>query len=149
MATVEEISFIKEQFASTMPKNLNESVNTTKAGIGMVLSILDKSTDKEVTCGDISKIMSVSTARVASLLNKMKARGLILRVPMEKDKRVTIVKLTDLGKNDILRMNAAVDSMINTLIEELGMEKLNQFFALSSQITTALKTKTVLPKLLK
>lgn len=112
MATYEEISFLKERFAGTMPSNLTEKLNSVNLGIGSLLNILDSADGRQFTCGDISQIMNVSTARVATILKKAEARGLINRSCHEKDKRITIVTLTSEGKDAVKQMNHTVDSLL-------------------------------------
>lgn len=136
MATKDEINFILSTLSSSRPEVFFKKISATDAGIGMVLKILQGSSEP-VCAGEISKKMNVSTARVASLLNKMTSRGLIERQPHPKDKRITIVVLTEKGKGACAEIEDGVYSLVSSLIDELGMEKLLQFTELSKEIRQA------------
>ncbi|WP_025899603.1 MarR family winged helix-turn-helix transcriptional regulator [Sneathiella glossodoripedis] len=52
----------------------------------------------DMTAGAVAKEINLSQATVSTLLDKLEARGLILRERGQSDKRKVFVKLTDLGR---------------------------------------------------
>lgn len=56
---------------------------------------------KEVKAGYLAEEFAVSTARIATILNKLESQGLIERVNSKSDRRITVVVLTKAGKNEI------------------------------------------------
>ena len=66
--------------------------------------------------------MAVSTARIATLLNKLEERKHIQRLVDPDDKRQLIVVLTDAGREKILRHREEILPGIQAFLEELGEE---------------------------
>ncbi len=71
---------------------------------------------------DLSRIMLVSSARIAVILNHMEAKGWILRSTDAKDTRQTIVSLTDTGKEVYLEQQREMVSSLASALEKLGKE---------------------------
>lgn len=63
-----------------------------------VLIELDKNPNG-LTAGDIAEKFHVSTARVATMLNSLEAKNYVIREKNPKDKRITIVLITENGKS--------------------------------------------------
>ena len=97
MATKEQVDKVFAAVEDSKPKDLSKITNETMSGIGAVLRFLYES-DRDITAGQISSFMNVSTARVAALLKKMEARGLIVKSTGENDARTTVVRLSSKGK---------------------------------------------------
>lgn len=71
---------------------------------------------------DLSKEMSVSTARVAALLKQMEKKGWITRNADVIDNRQTIISLTDEGKIEInSKREEIIDAVVN-MLKEIGSE---------------------------
>lgn len=121
------------ELASCKPAEFFKDVTSYEKGIHFILVYLFES-KHEVLAKELAKSLRVSTARIAVLLNKMEARDLIQRIHSDKDARVTIVKLTEKGKNHILsKFEVGIERMIE-LIEEIGEEDLKEFIRLSKKI---------------
>ena len=80
MATKEQIELLLVQLENAPPSAHFQNIDKNAAGIRAILKYLSE-TDETVTAGKICERIRVSTARVAVLLKKMEAKGLI-----EKDK---------------------------------------------------------------
>lgn len=90
-------------------------------GLFFVLKVLETN-DNEVTAGDISLKIGVSTARTAVILNTLESKGYITKGKSNSDARKTIVKLTNEGlialnkrKSEVI---ASIDDFLLTLDEE-------------------------------
>lgn len=140
MATQEQVNKIFSELIQSQPIELMQLLNGAKAGIGFVLNMLN-SADHPVTAGEISNAMNVSTARVAVLLRKMVNKKYITKEADKSDGRITIVKLTELGKQTAAAMQREMHEHLSVIIDSLGMDKINQFIALSNEIKTVAETK--------
>lgn len=143
MATSEQIRMTVEALQATHPRELFRAVDMQQAGIGAVLHLVYESKDP-VTAGNIADFMGVSTARVAVLLKKMAQQELIVKETAEYDGRVTVVRLTDKGHQRVEKMRAHLHASIGSVIDKIGMERLNDFIAISREIRDTLQ-KTDLP----
>ena len=78
MATQDEVELILENLQEVHPAEFFKTLNEENAGIGAVLRYLNEA-EGDVTAGNISKYLHVSTARVAVLLKKMAVQGLVTK----------------------------------------------------------------------
>lgn len=140
MATKEQINYVFTNLMQSQPTEFLRLLNGAKAGIGHVLKILNE-TDCPVTAGEISDKMNVSTARVAVLLRKMVKKNFIVKETDKFDARITIVKLTDYGRQTANAMREEMQEHISVIIDTMGMDKINEFISLSNEIKTVVETK--------
>ena len=126
MATQAQIEAMLHKLEQFQPAAFFKRMDETQAGIGAVLRLLDES-NETITAGKISDILNISTARVAVLIKKMVARGLITKEHDESDARVTIVKLTPLGKHLIFEMRQDLQQQMGRIIDQIGEKRLLEF----------------------
>ena len=138
MATPEEIRATVETLQTTHPKELFHAMDMQQAGIGAVLRLVYESREP-VTAGNIAEFMGVSTARVAVLLKKMVQQELIVKEADEHDARVTVVRLTDKGRARVEKMQAHLYANIGRVIDKIGMERMEEFIAISLEIRNAME----------
>ena len=138
MANRETVEMILKKMEGSNPVDFFKSVNELQMGIGAVLQILQKS-QGVVTAGQISEEMGVSTARVAVLLKKMAARGLITKEKGVMDGRVTIVRLTESGENIASKMRHEMWVQVEKIIDSIGEEKVLEFIEISNEIRNIVK----------
>lgn len=139
MATEKQIEYVVNALENSHIDEFLGHLNGAKEGVGFVLKILNES-GSPLTAGDISEKMSVSTARVAVLLQKMLKKDLIVKKAYEKDGRVTIVELTAHGKDVALSMQSEMNKHVSAVIDGVGMEKIMVFIALASEIEEVART---------
>lgn len=77
-------------------------------------------TGRDVHPKELSRIMAVSSARIASLLNHMEAKGMILRCADPCDSRQIFVRLTEEGREAALRCRDEALSKTAAMLEALG-----------------------------
>lgn len=138
MANRETVEMILKKMEGSNPVDFFKSVNELQMGIGAVLQILQKSKGV-VTAGQISEEMGVSTARVAVLLKKMAAKGLITKEKGVMDGRVTIVRLTESGENIASKMRHEMWVQVEKIIDSIGEEKVLEFIEISNEIRNIVK----------
>lgn len=83
---------------------------------------------------ELSQKMAVSTARIASLLNHMEQKKLILRYPDPDDSRQIVVVLTDEGRNAIQVVRAEAVSHVSSMLESLGPEDAQAYIRIQKKI---------------
>lgn len=133
MATNEQIESLLNKLKKTPPAERFRNFDMSTAGIRAILKILNE-TDDKVTAGQISEYMNVSTARVAVLLKKMTAKGLIEKEHDSADGRVVVVKLTVRGKQLADKCKENLYAHVGEMIDKIGMERMLEFAAISNEI---------------
>lgn len=133
MATREQVEKVLEKMERLHAANLLKSFDDVRMGMGAVLRLLHES-EETVTAGRISGFMGVSTARVAALLNKMAARGLITRESHANDARITVVRLTPLGEKTVTQMKDGIYRQAERVIDRVGEKRLMEFFDTADEI---------------
>lgn len=136
MATHEQIAMTLEALQATHPKELFHTMDLNQAGIGAVLRLVYESKET-VTAGKIADFMGVSTARVAVLLKKMAAQGLIIKESDAKDGRVTVVRLSEQGVARVEAIRSRLYTHIGAVIDKVGMERMQEFITISGEIRDA------------
>lgn len=137
MATQEQIQNVIDTILQMKPDHPFQEINQSQVGIRAVLSYLHQSTG-EVTAGSIAQYMGVSTARVAVLLKKMVAKGLIEKQTATSDGRVSIVRLSPAGQCAAAQIHDGICNRIGLVIDRLGMERVLDFLATAQQIAELL-----------
>lgn len=133
MATNEQIEVLMEQLKKAPPAECFQDFDMSTAGIRAILKILNETAGK-VTAGNLSEYMKVSTARIAVLLKKMEAKGLILKEHDSTDGRVIVVRLTENGKQIADEFRANLYAHIGEMIDTIGMDRMLEFAAVSKEI---------------
>ena len=138
MATKEEIAQLESMILSCRPGEFFRKLSEADEGIGAVLRTLHRA-EAPVTSGAISQAMGVSTARVAALLKKLEAMGLVTRSPGMDDARTTMVSLTKKGAETVERMYDDYCGELARLIDSVGIGRLRDFMAVAAEIDNVMK----------
>ena len=138
MASTEQIEFLIEQLKKAPPAECFQNFDMSTAGVRAILKILNE-TDGKVTAGDLSEYMKVSTARIAVLLKKMEAKGLIEKEHDSADGRVVVVKLSNQGKELADKFKENLYAHIGEMIDKIGMDRMLEFAAVSNEIQSLMK----------
>ena len=83
---------------------------------------------------NLSTAMAVSTARIATLLNKLEEKNQVRRYVDPDDKRQLIVVLTDEGREKILQHRAEILPDIRDFLEELGAEDAQAYIRIEQKL---------------
>lgn len=141
MATKSQIEMVLREFKKIHPPHpvsLLQRIDETQEGVGAVLCLLHES-DETVTAGRVSEVLGVSTARVAVLLKKMAAKGLITKGHDPADARVTVVSLTEQGRESIREIEGELYRQTGLVIDRVGEERVLEFIAIAQEIQSALQ----------
>ena len=137
MATAEQIERIAALLRQAHPAASLKKVNEAAEGLGAALLFLAQE-DAPVSAGAVSAYLHVSTARVAVLLRKLEAKGLIVTGARASDARVTSVRMSEAGREAARQLRESLHEQIGYLADRLGEEKLVQFALTAREIQTAL-----------
>lgn len=89
---------------------------------------------------ELSRTMSVSTARIASLLNHMEEKGLVHRTADPGDSRQVIVRLTGAGRDAIEKTRVEVIRYAASMLERLGPEDAAEYIRIQEKICVNLRS---------
>ncbi|MBE6642614.1 MAG: MarR family transcriptional regulator [Ruminococcaceae bacterium] len=138
MATGEQIEVLLELMRKAPPSEQFQNIDKNTMGIRAILKYLYE-TDGRVTAGKISEHMKVSTARVAVLLKKMVAKGLIERESDSEDGRIVVVRLSEYGRQSAYRLRENIYKTMGEIIDRVGMDRMLEFAEISNEIHDVLK----------
>lgn len=136
MATLEQIETLLEALHKAPPSEHFQKLDKSTMGIRAILKYLSE-TSETATAGQISRALGVSTARIAVLLKKMEARGLLLKQSDPDDGRLVVVRLSGQGKATADRLRSEMYTQLGELIDEIGMERMLEFAEISREIHAA------------
>ncbi len=133
MASEKEVIELLQEFSSIHPLEFLQKLDVQSMGISNVLCFL-MCADHEVTAGEISEYMNVSTARVAVLLKKMSDKGLIEKHTDPSDGRKVMVAITDSGKALFQEQQREILLYSGAVVDHFGAEKIKEFIDSCRQI---------------
>ena len=132
MKSEKVISEFFEKLMSSSKCSLEKIVNDfTKGEIGVLRYL---SNNKEVNSKDLSEFLEVSTARVASILNSLENKKLIIRESDLDDKRKTLVNITDDGVKLTQEMKDEISKRIEYIIKEIGVEEFKKYLDMTVKV---------------
>lgn len=111
----------------------NQQLSKMVKGELFVLNYLD-SHQQIIHPKELSEKLSVSTARIASLLNHMEEKNLIRRSSDPDDCRQIIVQLTDPGREMIRRVRGEALFCVSNMLESLGPEDAEEYIRIHNKI---------------
>lgn len=114
-------------------KNLSDFFVDSFKGAFVLLKTIDDSKDV-VYSGDLAKALGISTARMSAILNSLSKSNLIIREDDLKDKRKTIVKLTNKGKKELEERKQSINAKLNSFVSRLSEDEIETFFAIIQKI---------------
>lgn len=138
MAEKKQIEALLEAWHEAPPSEHFQRIDKSAVGIRAILKYLSEVSER-ATAGEISKALGVSTARVAVLLKKMVAKGLLEKQSDPTDGRLVVVQLSPQGKDTAQEFRRAMYAQLGRLIDEIGMERMLEFAAISCEIHSVLK----------
>lgn len=136
MATQAQIETLLEALHEAPPSEHFQKLDTSTMGIRAILKYLSEASET-ATAGQISRALVVSTARVAVLLKKMEARGLLLKQSDPNDGRLVVVRLSEQGKATAEMLRSEMYAHLGALIDEIGLERMLEFAEISREIHAA------------
>lgn len=137
--SIEELAeVIFHQFKPNSSSSLAEVLNEFNRGEIGTLSYLAFDKNK-VSAGELSEKLNVTTARIACILNSLENKQYIERKEDEKDKRKTLVYITEKGKNLACDAKKEVIEKIIKVIEEIGYDEIKNYINVVARIKKILE----------
>ena len=133
-AIVEEILVkVKVNAEKTISEVLNEF---TKGEVGVLAYLVFEKNN--VTPGELSERINVTSARIASILNSLENKKYIKRNVNDTDKRKILVTVTEEGKANVEEAKNKLINKISSVFEQLGEEDTKEYIRLVSKINDIL-----------
>ncbi len=133
MARREDVEMIIKRLDECKPDFFFKICDGSSVGIDCMLRLLYEA-GRDVSSGEITEKMGVSTARVAVLVRKAVARGLVERNVDPVDARRTCIRLTDVGAAAVRRTMTEVEDVVGKIIDSLGLDEIERFVETSRRI---------------
>ena len=92
------------------------------------------SCDTEVHPKDISRALSLTSARIAAILNSLEKQGCLIRTPDPDDSRQLIVCLTDAGRELVAERRKALLKRTASMLEALGEEDAQNYVRIQKKL---------------
>ncbi len=127
MATQKEVQELLNLMKCNKPYHVFEEMRQIDHGVLGVMKVLYDER-KEVISKDICRELGISSARVAVLIKKMEAKGLIVKKTYENDARISIISLTEKGEKLAKNMRSQMFVVAEKIVDEFGLERLKEMF---------------------
>lgn len=138
MVTIQQAMEVLQKMKNNRPIKLFNNLNESEAGMRFVLVYLSEH-NQDVYSSAIAEEMKISRARVAVLTQKLESKGYIEKLPSKKDKRIEVIKITQRGLDQINFMKNNVLNSVIKIIDEIGLDEINQFIETSAKIKKILQ----------
>ena len=122
-----------------------DKLDATRRGAYFVLDYLVKNT-KEIFSIDLSNALKVSTARMTKLLKSMEKKKLIFKTKSLHDARKIIISITEKGRATLMEFKQAMTNFLNSIIDEIGEDKFDEFINTSLNIQKTIDNKKEIPE---
>lgn len=126
-----------QQLKPNTSVSLSGVLNDFNRGEVGVLSYLAFDKD-EVSSGELSEVLGVTTARVASILNSLEIKGYVKRKEDSLDKRKTLVVITEKGKELAINAKREIINKIISVVREVGYEEIMEYVKIAIKIREVL-----------
>ena len=118
---------LREEFDSTLPRfDVMAALYRVEAGLRM---------------SDLSSVLRVSNGNVTGIVDRLVSDGLIVRVPVDNDRRAMIVRLTNAGRELFQRMATKHESWVNEILGGLSTAEATRLMATLDAAVRALEDK--------
>ena len=122
---------------ATGPRPPHENISQTQRGEMAVLRLL-ATQRRQMLAGEISRSLSMTTSRIAAVLNSLEKKEMIARLPDPADRRRVAVALTARGEDFCLARRKEAERDFTHLLERLGEDDARQFVHLLERAFTIL-----------
>lgn len=119
---------------------VTRDVNKVFTGERFVLGYLADNGGK-VYPKDLSSGLQISSARIATILKQLEARGYVRRKADKKDRRRVLVHLTPKGRKAAAANKEKAVDMLATLLEQLGPEDAEALLRIEAKMVKILEEK--------
>jgi DNA-binding MarR family transcriptional regulator len=104
-----------------------------------VLSFLRFSPDQTLRMSELATGTNATLPRLSHVVSRLERRGVVERTPSPDDRRATNVRLTDIGRRELVRATPGHIALVRrVVIDSLSREQLDQLSKISDAISHAL-----------
>lgn len=132
------IDLVLNEMARNCQFDLSIMLNDLNRGEIGILSFL-ANVENNVSAGTLSEKLSITSARVASILNALEKKNYIIRQKSETDKRKIMVSITDAGRSQIQQMKNRLISKLEYIVDEIGIEDAIVYLEITKRIKDAVQ----------
>jgi DNA-binding MarR family transcriptional regulator len=100
-----------------------------------ILSMLDQ--HGEMAMGRLADKLDVSLSNASGLIDRLEDRGFVERIRVPDDRRIVIVRATDLGRSTLVELEVLKDGMVQSLLDQLDNGQLERVGLALDDIRTA------------
>lgn len=111
LLVIKEFSNVLNEFNSKAFKFIDDQLNKTglvRTHFRILYELMDR---KELSMSDLSKTLNVTKPNITVLTDKLVKFGYIERISSSQDRRISLIRLTDEGKNFLSK---SAEKLINT-----------------------------------
>jgi len=105
-------------------ENMRNTFSTTLPRFD-VLAMLDR-VPEGLKMSELSSRLMVSNGNVTGIIDRLVKDGLVVRVPIEGDRRATLVRLTQRGREAFAEMAATHEAWVDELFAPLGQDDIER-----------------------
>ena len=134
---------LMEAMAQRGPVPPKDKIGESMRGEMAVLRLLGEK-DCQVAAGEISRLLNMTTSRIAAVLGSLEKKAFITRQTDETDKRRVLVELTDQGRAFHEARKAEACRHMQQILVRLGEEDAHEFVRLMKRISQILPELTPL-----
>ena len=92
---------------------------------------------KRIISSRLAKILGITRSAVSQIVNKLQRKGIVQRVPDEKDKKIAYIELSKSARGLYDEMRERINHMFEKFIHMIGEEKINQFLKSANEFIDA------------
>jgi MarR family transcriptional regulator, organic hydroperoxide resistance regulator len=100
-----------------------------------ILSMLDQ--HGEMAMGRLADKLDVSLSNASGLIDRLEDRGFVERIRVPDDRRIVIVRATELGRSTLVELEVLKDGMVQSLLDQLDAGQLERVGLALDDIRTA------------
>lgn len=132
---VKEVTEAFHQFAkSDWRKQSVSGIKSSEVRVLLCLKMLANENEHGVNVSDISKRLSVTSPTVTQMVKSLMAEGYVERYNDPRDKRITLLRLTEKGEAAAQKAYERFAVVFTGLVERLGEEQSRSLIVLLNQI---------------
>jgi DNA-binding MarR family transcriptional regulator len=90
--------------------------------------------EQGIQMNHLSEILGTSTAAITNLVDRMESKELIRRIPNKNDRRKINLRMTELGHNELTRLNDEMLKEIQNLYKGIKAEDLAIYLKIQEKI---------------
>lgn len=102
--------------------------------LGILVANEKQNNKKNISCTDIANELCVSTAAISRTIKNLRENNLISTQIDEKDRRNSIISLTDLGRQTLKNDCTRIENLMQKATQNISEKDLQHFFKIFDEI---------------